>query len=1241
MKGFQDLKLSPHFKDMKLPNKPNQNQKAVKFHISDEEDFSDFDDDEYDEYHPPLNKMKKPIMGISGRPGMMPNNMMMMNGNHPQLMNAQNGAPNAAQNAKKDLKLPPHFKDMKLPNMPNRNQNQNQKPVKFSIPDDDEDFSGFDDEYDEPHPPHNKMKPIMGNGGPPGMMPNNMMMMITNGNHPQLMNARNCAPNAAQNAKKGGINNNSNNQPKGGGGDQLPNPQQQQQQQLQQMKCGFDDDESDEPHPPPNKMKPVMGNVGPPRMMPNNMMTMMNGNHPQLMNARKGASNAAQNAKKCGNNNNNNNQPEGGGGGQQPNPQLQLQQMKGFQDLKLPPHFNDMKLPNVLNQNHKAVKFNISDDDEDVSDFDDEFFYDDEYDEHHPPLNEMKPIMGSGGPPRMMPNNMMMNGNRPQLLWHGFGDDDLRLTFSPAPLLAPAACQVNQQYQWQNIKVYQLLGKHKTRSLAVFYLVLEAASFLLDLYGKSERALLLAAFLLSAFGFAMCSNQQSSNSIVTSFTFTNPIKLDRSNYTIWKQQVLSSIRGNGLEGYIDGSRICPGQFLPPEIRSKGSSSSIKGQENPNLVVSSKTSFELWKNLEKQFGYESMAKKVHLKMLLSNLQKGSLTMSEYFTKLRTVIDGLALASSPVNELDLITHLITGLDQSYYPVVVHIEANMLNMDLSEAYAMLLTHEARLENNKLHDSKETKSNYAVNVAQAGNYQKKGRGNWNNNFRGFAGGFKSGFPGSAGFNNSYGRGGFNSRGAGKNFAQGTGVACQICFRFNHTASECRDRFNRNFVPNFPAPAPNHFSNQNQGPRAAFMTTSEGVADQGWFLDSGATHHLTYTVQNLSDSHVIFNESDFPNSKLFSSSVSSSESLSTHPPSFSTQDLEPVSVKAALTNTKWKMAMQNEYDALQNNGTWTLVPAEKATKLVGNKWVFRVKYNPDGSISKYKARLVAKGFHQTYGVDFFETFSPVVKPCTVRIVLSLPEGFINSQFPNHVCKLQKLFMAFNRPPGLDDILITGSSNAQVTEVISKLSSEFALKDLGDFNYFLGVEVTLSAEGLHLSQTKYVGDILRKAHMLGSKGSPTLTAYSDADWGVDPDDRRSVGGYCVYLGSNLVSWSSKKQNTVSRSSAESEYRALALATSEMLWITYLLKELKVSLTKSHVLYYDNKSAEALASNPKYHSRTKHMELDLHFVREHIANKELLIEHVYSSDQLADVLLKPLGSDHFAYMRTKLNVCSRP
>ena len=81
---------------------------------------------------------------------------------------------------------------------------------------------------------------------------------------------------------------------------------------------------------------------------------------------------------------------------------------------------------------------------------------------------------------------------------------------------------------------------------------------------------------------------------------------------------------------------------------------------------------------------------------------------------------------------------------------------------------------------------------------------------------------------------------------------------------------------------------------------------------------------------------------------------------------------------------MQDKYNALQRNGTWTLVSVEIATKLVGNKWIFQVKYNPDDGISKYKAQLVVKGLHQTFGVDFFETFSHVVKPCIVPVVLNL-----------------------------------------------------------------------------------------------------------------------------------------------------------------------------------------------------------------------------------------------------------------
>lgn len=102
------------------------------------------------------------------------------------------------------------------------------------------------------------------------------------------------------------------------------------------------------------------------------------------------------------------------------------------------------------------------------------------------------------------------------------------------------------------------------------------------------------------------------------------------------------------------------------------------------------------------------------------------------------------------------------------------------------------------------------------------------------------------------------------------------------------------------------------------------------------------------------------------------------------TKNLEPDSVKAALQDSKWLLAMKEEFEALQRNHTWTLVLHETTSKIVGIKWVYRVKYHPDGSISKYKTRLVAKGYHQTQMIDFFETFNPVVKPCTIRIVLSL-----------------------------------------------------------------------------------------------------------------------------------------------------------------------------------------------------------------------------------------------------------------
>lgn len=106
----------------------------------------------------------------------------------------------------------------------------------------------------------------------------------------------------------------------------------------------------------------------------------------------------------------------------------------------------------------------------------------------------------------------------------------------------------------------------------------------------------------------------------------------------------------------------------------------------SIVVISKTSQELWTSLEQQFGFETVAKKVHLTMMLNNLKKGSITVIDYFSKLRSITDELAIAGSPVSSLNFITDLISCLGQSCYPVVVYIEANILKMSINEAYSML---------------------------------------------------------------------------------------------------------------------------------------------------------------------------------------------------------------------------------------------------------------------------------------------------------------------------------------------------------------------------------------------------------------------------------------------------------------------------------------------------------------------------------------------------------------------------
>jgi len=506
---------------------------------------------------------------------------------------------------------------------------------------------------------------------------------------------------------------------------------------------------------------------------------------------------------------------------------------------------------------------------------------------------------------------------------------------------------------------------------------------------------------------------------------------------------------------------------------------------------------------------------------------------------------------------------------------------------------------------------------------------------------------------------------------------------------------------------------------------------------------------------------------------------------------LEPKTVKSALADRGWYQAMQDEMDALYTNQTWELVPQTDHMNVIGCKWVFKTKLTADGKLDRLKARLVAKGFHQEEGIDFTETFSPVIKHATIRIILSVavtknwpihqldvknaflhgtlnetvymqqPPGFIHPQKPHHVCLLKKSLYGLRQAPrawfdkfsifllengfscsttdpslfvfhhGLDtillllyvdDIVLTGSSPHLLSNLIHLLSLQFHMKDLGLLHYFLGIEVKQTTQDLFLSQTKYALDLLTRANMkdcrpvstplslrpaaiitddillqhpleyrslvgglqyltitrpdiayatnllcqkmqqptLGDfhklkrvlryvKGTVTLGltihsnsfmhlyGFADADWEGCSTTRRSTTGFCTYLGSNLISWSAKRQSTVSRSSTEAEYRALASATADLTWVSFVLRDIGIGLSAPTSLFCDNKSAIALSLNPVLHARTKHIEVDFHFVREKVASGSLIVSYIPSARQLADIFTKSLPRYLHFSLRTKLGL----
>ncbi|KAA3486312.1 alanine--tRNA ligase-like [Gossypium australe] len=206
------------------------------------------------------------------------------------------------------------------------------------------------------------------------------------------------------------------------------------------------------------------------------------------------------------------------------------------------------------------------------------------------------------------------------------------------------------------------------------------------------------------------------------------------------------------------------------------------------------------------------------------------------------------------------------------------------------------------------------------------------------------------------------------------------------------------------------------------------------------------------------------------------------------------------------------------------------------------------------------------------------------------------------------------------------------------------LKDMGYLHYFLGIEVTRSTTGcLYLCQQKYIRDLLDKSFMANAKSVHTpLISFSvlskdDRDRFSDPTEYRSLAGALQYVVLTRLNIAYAKQEVVPRSITETEDRILATATRDVTWLVSLLNELQIHSNDPLALWCDNTSAMAVTANLVLHSKFKHVELDLFFVRKKVANGSIVVGEVLAYDQILDVLTKPLSVHTFARFHSLLQV----
>ncbi|GJY20784.1 ribonuclease H-like domain-containing protein [Tanacetum coccineum] len=278
-----------------------------------------------------------------------------------------------------------------------------------------------------------------------------------------------------------------------------------------------------------------------------------------------------------------------------------------------------------------------------------------------------------------------------------------------------------------------------------------------------------------------------------------------------------------------------------------------------------------------------------------------------------------------------------------------------------------------------------------------------------------------------------------------------------------------------------------------------------------------------------------------------------------------PKSPSIALSDPNWRIAMYDEYNALVKNNTWILVPKPPNANVVRSMWLFRHKYHADGSLSRYKARLVAIGRTQ--------------------------------QLHRSLYGLKQAPRAWFQQLASYDLRV-GFSSSRCD------SSFFIYRDGTEVAYLLIFvdDIVLTASSTKFTSIKCFGAIGQ-----GSYGGLHLVI--------------------VFFRRYLLSWSAKRQHTLSRSSAEDEYRGVTNVVAETAWLHNLL------------IYCENVSAIYMTTNPVQHQRTKHIKIDIYFVRDMVARGHVRVFHVPSRYQYADILTKGLPSALFEEFHTSLIVRS--